>query len=468
MKEARDLTSGAIPRQLVWLAAPLILGNILQQFYNTVDALVIGRYAGQAEFAAIGISGAVMNLFLFAVVGACTGISVIFAQLYGLGDLAAFRREHFLSLLFGLLCTAVASFLGVAGMPVILRVIQVPEELTGYVHTYLRVVLLGLPASFLYNLYSALLRSVGRNYAVLMALASAVCVNLCLDIYFVSVLGLGIYGAAWATVLAQVFSAVLCFLYLRLAAPEFLIRRGDCRMDCALLKRTARYSFVTGLHQSGLYIGKLLVQGAVNTAGTAVISAYTASTRIEGFANSFGDSGAAATSVMVAQNLGAGKRERVRKSFSSSLMLLAALGVFCSLIMYFTAGLTVGFMLGSGEGAAFESAGEYIRTISLFYLFCFTGNTFAGYFNGCGRVSVPFIGAVGHITLRVVLSWLLIPRLGLSAVAVATGCGWLMVNLFWALVYRKDRAAAIRPGRDGREDPESAGRPHIGKGEARP
>lgn len=436
MKISHDLTSGNISIHMMRLAAPLILGNILQQFYNTIDALVIGRYAGQLEFAAIGVSGSVMNLFLFAVVGACTGISVIFAQLYGIGDLAAFRKEHFLSLLFGVLCTAAASILGIVGISPLLHLIRVPEELTGYVRTYLSIVLLGLPAAFLYNLYSALLRAVGRTYAVLLALASAVCVNLCLDVYFISSLDLGIRGAAWATVLAQIFSAVLCVLYLRIAASTLLFRRPDCRLDRALLGKTAHYSLVTGLHQSGLYIGKLLVQGAVNTAGTPIISAYTATTRIEGFANSFGDSGSAATSVMVAQNLGAGNQERVRKSFSSSLCLLLTLGLLCSLVMYLTSGVTARFMLGTSEGAAYENARRYIRTISLFYTLCFTGNTFAGYFDGCGKVSIPFIGAVSHITLRVILSWLLISRLGLNAVAIATGIGWLLVNLFWSLLYR--------------------------------
>lgn len=435
MKTPHDLTCGPIPTHLIRLAAPLILGNILQQFYNTIDALVIGRYAGELEFAAIGVSSSVMNLFLFAVVGACTGISVIFAQFYGVGNTEAFRREHFLSLLFGILCTAAASFFGILCIPWILRLIRVPCELSGYVRAYLSVVLLGLPAAFLYNLYSALLRAVGRTFAVLLALISAVCVNLCLDIYFVSRLGLGIQGAAWATVLAQIFSAALCIFYLRAAAPTLLFRRTDCRLDRALLSRTAHYSFVTGLHQSGLYIGKLLVQGAINTAGTPIISAYTAATRIEGFANSFGDSGSAATSVMVAQNLGAGKADRVRRSFSSSLLLLLALGLICSLCMYLTSDMAVCFMLGTSEGAACDNARQYMQTISLFYALCFTGNAFAGYFDGCGKVSIPFIGAVSHITVRVILSWLLVPRLGLNAVAISTGIGWLLVNLFWAALY---------------------------------
>ena len=358
-----DLTAGSIPQHMLRLAAPLILGNILQQLYNAVDAFILGRCAGGLEFAAVGIAGSVMNLFLFMITGACTGVSVIFAQLFGANDLETFRREHFLSLVFGLLCTLACSAIGFLCLPLLLRVIQTPQELTGYVTAYLTVILISLPAAFVYNLYGALLRAIGR---------------------------------------------------------------------------TARYSFVTGLHQSSLYIGKLLVQGAVNTGGTDMISAYTATTRIEGFANSFGDIGAAATSVLVAQNLGAGKPERVQKTFRSSLVLMLAMGLLSGLVMYLTAGATVGFMLGAYSGPAFESGREYMQLISLFYIFCFTGNTFAGYFDGLGRVTIPFIGAASHIALRVVLSWLWIDSMGMRAVALATGIGGS-----WSTSCGRSSAAAV-------------------------
>ena len=370
-----DLTAGSIPQHMLRLAAPLILGNILQQLYNAVDAFILGRCAGGLEFAAVGIAGSVMNLFLFMITGACTGVSVIFAQLFGANDLETFRREHFLSLVFGLLCTLACSAIGFLCLPLLLRVIQTPQELTGYVTAYLTVILISLPAAFVYNLDGALLRAIGR---------------------------------------------------------------------------TARYSFVTGLHQSSLYIGKLLVQGAVNTGGTDMISAYTATTRIEGFANSFGDIGAAATSVLVAQNLGAGKPERVQKTFRSSLVLMLAMGLLSGLVMYLTAGATVGFMLGAYSGPAFESGREYMQLISLFYIFCFTGNTFAGYFDGLGRVTIPFIGAASHIALRVVLSWLWIDSMGMRAVALATGIGWVMVNLLWEIIRRRSaRKAPVGAGTQG-------------------
>lgn len=397
MARSYDLTGGSIPQHLLRLAAPLIMGNVLQQLYNTVDAFILGRFAGEAEFAAVGVAGSVMNLFLFMITGACTGISVIFAQLYGAGERERFRREHWLSLSCGLLATTICSGLGFVLLP-------------------------------------PLLRAIGRANAALMALAAAVTVNVALDYCFVARFHMGIAGAAWATAASQAISAVLCIAYLRRKAPELIFACADRHMDKELLRQTAHFSFVTALHQSSLYIGKLLVQGAVNTGGTDMISAYTATTRIEGFANSFGDSGSAATSVLVAQNRGAGKEERVRASFRGSLLLMLAMGLAMSLIMYVSANASVGFMLGTRSGAAFENARDYLKLVALFYTLCFTGNTFAGYFNGIGKGLVPFLGATSHIALRVVLSWLLVGRMGLPAVALATGLGWAMVNTMWAVV----------------------------------
>ena len=408
MARSYDLTSGSIPQHLLRLAAPLIMGNILQQLYNTVDAFILGRFAGELEFAAVGVAGSVMNLFLFMITGACTGISVIFAQLYGAGERERFRREHWLSLSCGLLVTLACSGLGFLLLSPLLQFIQTPSELKTFVSVYLTIILASLPAEFLYNLYGALLRAIGRANAALMAFAAAVTVNVALDYCFVARFQLGIAGAAWATAASQAISAVLCILYLRRKAPELIFARAYCRMDGELSKQTAHFSFVTALHQSSLYIGKLLVQGAVNTGGTDMISAYTATTRIEGFANSFGDSGSAATSVLVAQNRGAGKEERVKEPFRSSLFLMLAM----SLIMYVSASTSVGFMLGTRSGAAFENARDYLKLVALFYTLCFTGNTFAGYFNGIGKVSVPFHGATSHIALRVVLSWLLVGKMG--------------------------------------------------------
>ena len=199
MARSYDLTSGSIPQHLLRLAAPLIMGNILQQLYNTVDAFILGRFAGDLEFAAVGVAGSVMNLFLFMITGACTGISVIFAQLYGAGERERFRREHWLSLSCGLLVTLACSGLGFLLLSPLLRLIQTPSELKTFVSVYLTIILASLPAAFFYNLYGALLRAIGRANAALMALAAAVTVSVALDYCFVARFQLGITGAAWET-----------------------------------------------------------------------------------------------------------------------------------------------------------------------------------------------------------------------------------------------------------------------------
>lgn len=137
---------------------------------------------------------------------------------------------------------------------------------------------------------------------------------------------------------------------------------------------------------------------------------------------------------MIGQNYGAGKKQRIEKIFFKSLLLLFLLGVLSSAIMYISAGAAAGFLIGAPNSAACEDAKMYLRIIAVFYPFCFTGNTFAGYFDGCGKVSIPFIGAASHISLRVILSWIYVFKFGLNAVAVATGIGWIFVNLFWGMI----------------------------------
>ena len=441
--KAENYTSGNIKIAMIRLSIPLILGNILQQLYNTIDAWVVGKFAGTEEFAAIGVAGTVMNLFLFAIVGVCVGISVLFSQLYGLGDMEQFRKEHFQSLMIGIVGSIVLALLGFVSMPMLLHVMRTPKEIEGYVRGYLSIILLGLPAAYIYNLYNSLLRSVGNVKAALYILAAAAGGNLVLDLLFVGKLQWGIEGAAIATVLAQIFSAILCMGYLRTAMREFMFRRKDWGISGDLLKKTVSFGMISALHQAGLYIGKFFVQGAINTGGTDLIAAYTATTRIEGFANSFGDSGASATSVVVAQNYGAGKKDRVKKSFWDSFLLLMLLGLVSSVILYTTAGSTVAFMLGSRTGIAYEQAVKYLHLVSLFYVFCFIGNTFVGSFNGQGHPIYTCIGAISHISIRVVISWIFIGAYALPAVAVGTGIGWVYVNVFWAVMRKRLNSTKI-------------------------
>jgi Na+-driven multidrug efflux pump len=289
-----------------------------------------------------------------------------------------------------------------------------------------------------YHLGSAVLRAVGNTRAALAFLSVSMVTNLILDVLFLAGLGWGVAGAAWATVIAQALAAGLCLSYLGLRFPELMFRRRDMVFDGPLLRRTAHFSFVSALHMCNLYIGKLLVQRTVNGLGTAAISAYTAATRIEGFANSFGDSGASAMSVFVGQNTGAKNTARVRAGFQMGQRLLLTLGIFMSLVMIGFARPLLRLVLPEGDGDSLSPALGYLRLVACFYLFNFLGSGLAGYFQGRGRVNVPVIGATGHISFRVIGSWLLAPWMGLPAVALCTGLGWVGVVTFWTILRKRE------------------------------
>ena len=436
MRRTAALTQGNIPQQLIWLALPLICGNILQQFYNTVDAFIIGRFLGSDAFGAVGVAGTVMNLFIFILSGCCVGISVLFAQFYGQRDLEAFRREGFLALVFGLLLTAALALGALVLLGPLLSLIQTPEGLRPLVAEYLTVIFLGLPVTFLYNLASAALRAAGNTLAALFPLMAATLLNIGLDLLLVGACGMGISRAAIATVFSQGFAALLALGYLRWRQPQLLFGRADMRFDWSMLRRTASFGLVSALQQSAVYIGKLLVQGAVNSMGNEAINAYTAATRIEGFANSFGDSGAEAISVFVAQNTGAGDPKRVKRGFFTGMLLMIGLGLTMSLVMFVGAHASLVLMLGEGGLGALEDGIGYLRWVSVFYTLCFIGSSYVGLYRGIGWVSVPVIGSTLQITIRVILSYALAGSLELVGVAVATGIGWSAIVLYQTLLFR--------------------------------
>ena len=439
------LLEGNIRRELISLSIPLLIGSVLQQMYNTVDSLIISRFLGTEAFSAVGIAGTIMNLFIFVLTGFCTGISVILAQMYGSGDRSAFRREVFTSLSLGAGITIVLAALFLALMRPVLVLIQSPAALIPYIEAYLRVIIGGMLCTYFYNLFSSMLRAIGDTRAATFFLFVAVAVNAVLDLLFVGELHFGIAGAAWATVLSQLLSALCCLIYIARRDRDLLCSRYEFHLDKSLVGRTLTFGFSSALHQSSLYIGKIFVQGAVNTLGTPGIAAYTATTRIEGFANSFGTSVGQALSVFVSQNYGAQNDDRVKNGLKEGLKLGVCLGLVLSALMFLCARVGVGVFLNDGEAEAIGFGVTYLRQIALFYVMCFTGNLFAGYFRGVGRVYIPLVATTLHISVRVALSYLWAGKLGLRAVALATGVGWLcmtavQLTMLWR-IRRKPRIA---------------------------
>ena len=404
MSRELHLTSGKIMPQLVQLCLPLLAANILQQMYNIINSLVVTQYIGNNAFAALGVAESVMNLFIFVITGACTGASVLISQFFGEKNYTRLRQQLYVSAVLIGGCTAGAVLFGQLFLPQLLHIIQTPQDLLADVSTYLRIILAGMVFTFTYNYLASTLRAVGDTKAALYFLLISLGYNLVAAWILVAVFKMGITGTALATASAQMLSSALCFCYIRKRRSFLRIGKEDMKMDKVLIQRTSSYAAVAALQQSSLYLGKLMVQSAVNgisLVSTAPISAFTAATRIENFIQSIGTSACDAIAIFVAQNNGAGKRDRALKGFAQGFSVAFGLSILAVLLLFFAPTPLSSIFLDS-DPSSLAMCVSYLRTISIFYLFAFSGLSFVGWYRGNGRMDITFWGTTIQIAVRVI------------------------------------------------------------------
>ena len=439
---AVNMTEGSITKHLVDYSIPLILGNMFQLTYNAVDSIIAGRFIGKEALAAEGTASPVMNIVILGISGICMGASVLMSEFYGAGQKEKLKREMSTTVIFGCYFSVIIAILGGIFSKSLLGALGVPDEILGKAASYLSVIFLGAPFTYFYNAVSAALKSVGDSKTPLKFLAFSSILNAVLDLIFIGGLGFGIVCSAVTTVAAEAASAVLCITYVYRKIPMLQLRRGEFTMDRQLLRQTLRYGSITALQQSCQPIGKLLIQGAVNPLGVDMIAAFNAVNRIDDYAFTPEQSISHGITTFVAQNRGAGRKERIRKGLRRGLMLEACYWVFiCITITLFRRPLMGLFVTAGNEGIV-ALGSSYLGMMALFYVFPAFTNGIQGFFRGMGNMSVTLLGTFVQTSLRVVFVYLLTPGIGLPGVAYACAIGWSVMLLaevpyyFW---FMKDK-----------------------------
>ena len=439
---AVNMTEGSITKHLVDYSIPLILGNMFQLTYNAVDSIIAGRFIGKEALAAEGTASPVMNIVILGISGICMGASVLMSEFYGAGQKEKLKREMSTTVIFGCYFSVIIARLGGFFSKSLLGALGVPDEILGKAASYLSVIFLGAPFTYFYNAVSAALKSVGDSKTPLKFLAFSSILNAVLDLIFIGGLGFGIVCSAVTTVVAEAASAVLCIIYVYRKIPMLQLRRGEFTMDRQLLRQTLRYGSITALQQSCQPIGKLLIQGAVNPLGVDMIAAFNAVNRIDDYAFTPEQSISHGITTFVAQNRGAGRKERIRKGFRRGLMLEACYWVFiCITITLFRRPLMGLFVTAGNEGIV-ALGSSYLGLMALFYVFPAFTNGIQGFFRGMGNMSVTLLGTFVQTSLRVVFVYLLTPGIGLLGVAYACAIGWsvmLLVEVPYYFWFMKDK-----------------------------
>lgn len=427
----RDMTKGAPLGHLFFYAVPLLLGNWLQLAYNAVDSIIAGRFIGQEALAAEGVAGPVMNLVILAISGLCIGAGVLMSEAFGAGNRDSLRETLATTLLFGAgLCCAVA-VLGILAVPWMLQELAVPDSIRAITGIYLRITFVGAPFTFFYNALAAGLKSVGDSKTPLKFLAFSAILNALLDLVLIGGLGFGIVCSAVTTVVAEAASALLAMNYMVRRVPELCPRQGEWHIQRGVLGRILQYGSVTALQQAVQPICKVLIQGQVNALGVGAIAAFNAVTRVDDFAFTPQQSIATAITTYIAQNRGAGQRQRIRAGFRVGLRLELCYWLLIGGVTWFLRTPMVALFV-SGEGAAQVIAlgSEYLGYMALFYALPALTNGFQGFYRGMGKMTTTLVGTCLQAGLRALGAALLAPRMGLPGIAWSCAFGWSVMLLF--------------------------------------
>lgn len=436
----KDLTKGSIPKHLITFAIPIILGNLFQLTYNAVDSIVVGKYSGTNSLAAVGTANPVMNIVILGVTGICIGASVLMSQFFGAGDKEKLKKEVATTLVFGGIFSVVMVILGLAFSRTILRLMKTPEEILDIAAVYLRIIFLGMPFTYLYNAMASAMRSVGDSKTPIQFLAASSVLNIALDCLFVAVFHWEAVGAGAATVLSQAVSALLCVWYVYRKIPLLQLRREDLKMDGELLKLTLQHGSITALQQSCQPVGKLLIQGKINTLGISAMAAFNAVNRVDDFAFTPEQSISHAMMTFIAQNRGAKQMERVKKGFRDGLLVEFSYWILiCAVILLFRKPIMGLFSSGDNPGML-ELGVDYLGLMAFFYLLPAFTNGVQGFFRGMGNMKITLISTIIQISVRVVFVYILVPSMGMTGVAFASLIGWvcmLAAEIPYYFVYMK-------------------------------
>lgn len=427
----RNMCEGSSLKHLASYAVPLILGNLFQLAYNMVDSIIAGRFIGRDALAATGMAAPIMNILILGISGLCVGSGIMMSAFYGASDKDKLKKEMTTMSLFGLCFSLAIVLLAQALTPWLLNVLNVPKDVKAMTSTYLRIIFLGCPFTFFYNSLSSALKAIGDSKTPVRFLMFASVLNASLDIIFIGFLGFGIVCSAVTTVIAQAVSALLTALYIYRKEPLLHVDLKALKIDGKLLKDTLKIGGVTALQQSVQPVGKLLIQGCVNTLGVNVIAAYNAVTRVDDFACTPEQSVSHAVTTFVAQNRGAGKKERIRKGFRSGLLLeVCYFVIIFTVAQVFKRPIMSLFVTGEGSAEIIGTGCEYLSLMAFFYILPGLTNCIQGFFRGMGKVKITLISTAIQTTGRVVFTFILVPKMGITGIALSCALGWSCMILF--------------------------------------
>lgn len=422
---SNSMTQGNPLKVMLQFAFPLLIGNLLQQTYNIIDAAIVGQSLGAQALASVGASTSVQFLVLGFCMGSCTGFGIPVAKYFGAGDLKHMKNIIFNGAILTAVIAVIITVLCTLLCPWILQVLSVQSDIYANAHSYLMIIFLGLPFTLLYNYLSSILRAVGDSRTPFLFLAFSAVLNIFLDLFFILVAGWGCAGAAFATIAAQAISGILCLIVIirRMEvlwlSKENRVVRGDS------ITELLQMGLPTGLQFSITAIGSMVMQSANNGLGGDYVSAFTAGAKLKQFTMCPFDAIATSVSVFCSQNYGAGKIDRIHKGLRQGIAVGVGYGLFAGLILIFAGRPLSMIFVSKDASGVLDASAKYLRCMGYFYWSLGILNVTRMVTQGLGHSGRAFFSGVTEMIARTIVSLGFVEAFGYTAICFADQTAWI-------------------------------------------
>ena len=434
-----DMTRGPIMSQLVSFALPLLFGSIFQQLYNTVDTWVVGNFVGKNSFSAVGTLSSVTNLVISFFLGFSSGASVIISHYFGAKDEENVNRTTHTFVAVTLIMCVVLTILGIALIPLVLMIMKSPAEVAAEQRIYLLIYFSGLSGLLIYNMGSAILRAIGDSTHPFMFLVVSASLNIVLDLVFVIVFHMGTAGVAYATIIAQMISAILVMFVLFRTSTSVRVSVRKLRIYGYILKKIFRVGLPSALQMSITCFSNIFVQSYINQFGADVMGGWTAYIKVDQLVLLPMQSIALATQTFVGQNLGLMQTERARKGVKVSLYIsLVSTAVLIAAVIPL-AKFIVEIFVGTAETGVIHYGTMFLTYLTLAYLLPCFNQIYGGALRGAGKSSIPMIAMLGSfVFFRQIYLFIVANYISNTILPIAMGypAGWLVCSVSLAIAYK--------------------------------
>ena len=429
------MTVGKPMKMLLNFTIPVFVGNVFQQLYSMADAVIVGKFVGTKGLAAVGATGTINFLIIGFLMGLTTGFTVLTSQKFGAGRMEEMRKTVGNAAILSAVVAAVMTAVSMLGMHRLLIFMHTPEDIFDGAYGYIMIICAGIFTQVLYNLVSSVLRALGNSKTPLYFLILAAGLNIVLDLVFIIFFHWGAPGAAWATVISQGISGLLCLVYIWKAVPELKLKKEDWRFEPGIAGKQISVGIPMGLQYSITAIGTMMVQSSLNILGSYAVAAFTAGNKIENiFTQAFVAIGTT-ISTYNAQNIGAGKLDRVRQGFRSTDVIGCVYAVVAGFILFFAGKYFSYLFISDNAAVVIPMVDTYLRCVGMFLIPLYVVNCYRNGYQGMGYGLLPMLSGVAELFGRGVMAIIAANKKSYLLACMASPFAWIVATVLLIVLY---------------------------------